>query len=224
MKMNKFILTFTAFTMIILVSCRGGEKKEDSKKDNSKDKGAAPGAPAEEFIYSYDSTTTKIKWIAYKFTGKTPVEGTFESVLVSGTNSGPSATGVLIGSEFIIPVNSLQTGDEAKNKNIIEDFFANTTSQTAISIFGKVTAMTENSVTILLNFVVEKEITLECKWEGEKVTATGVLSLEEFEAMGAVKKLNKKCKKNHTGEDGVTKMWPEVTLMIETTLKKEAVE
>lgn len=223
--MKKIILTFTAFTMLVLVSCGGGTKKDDKKKDEStKDKGAAPGAAVEESNYSYDSTTTKVKWIAYKFTGKTPVEGSFENIIVTGTNSGTSAIDVLQGAEFIITVGSLQTGDEAKNKNIVDGFFANITSQTAVNIFGKVTEITESSVTVLLNFVVEKEIKLECKWEGEKITATGTLSLEEFDAMGAVEKLNKKCKKNHTGEDGVTKVWPEVTVMVETTLKKEVVE
>lgn len=223
--MNKILLTFTAFTMIVFVSCGGGAKKEDKKKEaGTEGKDEAPGAAAESCTYSYDSTSTTVRWISYKFTGKTPVEGKFESVLVNGTHSGASPLDVLTGAEFIIPVGSIQTGDTAKNKNIIDGFFANTTSQTAVNIFGNVTAVSETSVTFLLNFIVEKEIILECKWEGEKITATGTLSLEEFEAMDAVKKLNQKCKKNHTGEDGITKVWPEVMIIVETTLKKDCVE
>lgn len=211
--------------MLVFVSCGGGEKKDDKQKETATEgKGDAPGATAESCTYSYDSTTTTIKWIAYKFTGKTPVEGKFESVMVTGTNSGTTATDVLKGAEFIIPVGSLQTGDTVKNKNIIEGFFANTSSQSAGTLFGKVNSITETEAKVTLNLIVEKEITLECRWEGEKVTATGTISLEDFGAMGAIEKLNKKCKKNHTGEDGVTKVWPEVTIMIETTLKKDCAE
>lgn len=228
--MKKIALTFTALSLIVFVSCGGGDKKADKKKEETKGEAVnakdAPGAAAESCTYSYDTsgTSTTIKWIAYKFTSKTPVEGKFEKVVVSQTHPGPSPVDVLQGAEFHVIVGSLQTGDEAKNKNIIDGFFANTTSQSAVDIWGTVTEITETSVTINLNFIVEKEITLECKWEGEKVTATGTISLEEFEGMSAIEKLNKQCKKNHTGEDGVTKVWPEVTLMVETTLKKECAE
>lgn len=220
--MKKIILTFTAFTMLVMVSC--GEKKTETKKDEStKDKGAAPGAAVEEFTYSYDSTTTKVKWIAYKFTGKTPVEGTFEKVSVSNNNPGSTPAEALNNAWISIPVSSLQTGDEEKNKNIIEHFFLKMTATTEIT--GSVREINETNAIITLKMNdMEGDVSLECKWEGEKLTASGTLSLENFMAQSAIDVLNKKCKKNHTGEDGITKVWPEVTIMVETTLKKESVQ
>ena len=211
----KKIIYFSAicFTIVTMVSCGGAE---------TTDKDAPVVAPGEakKCIYSYNNDSTIIKWTAYKLTERAGVDGSFKSFTVTGTSENEDATKVLSGAEFSIETQSTETNDTLRNGKIFRYFFQIMNTET---ITGKVERISEDgsmaTISIKMNGI-EKDIEAPLKWDGEIVTVKTDINIEDWNTQDAMKRLNKECKEKHTGTDGITKVWPDVTIVIRTILTK----
>ena len=66
----------------------------------------------------------------------------------------------------------------------------------------------------------EKDIEMALRQEGDVVSITGSINLNDFKAQKALASLNTTCKDLHKGSDGKSVTWPEVNIYVSTTLKK----
>ncbi len=174
--------------------------------------------------YLYDASSTTIGFGAFKFTEKKEVKGEFIKFTVEGTEENDRPFFVFKSATFKIEVEGLNTNDQARDYNIKSSFFAKMDSTSIIT--GKVKEIYLDSVnnycvlvTLKLNNV-EKDIEMALRQEGDVVSITGSINLNDFKAQKALASLNTTCKDLHKGSDGKSVTWPEVNIYVSTTLKK----
>lgn len=210
---NKFIYSLAFVFAATLVSCSGEKETEEKDEETAEVK-------KEVCTYSYDNTTTVVQWTAYKFTEKSPVQGKFDTIIVTGDKPSEDAMEVINGATFQIKTASTQTNDAEKNGNIIAAFFGKMLN--TVSITGTVKSVKDGKATISIKMNdVEKDVEGLVVYAEDKLSFKADISLDNWNGQAAIKSLNEKCKKNHTGTDGKLYVAPDVTLYVETTLKKE---
>jgi hypothetical protein len=197
---------------IILFSC-GGNKETDEKIE------AKEVANEEICIYSYDNSTTIVQWTAYKFSEKSPVQGKFDSVTVSGTSDNEDASAVINGATFEIKTSSVQTNDAEKNGNIVAGFFNAMVNTSTITGTIKSISSEKAVIGIKMNDV-EFDVKGNVSFAENKLSFKADVSLNNWNGQTALNSLNNRCKKNHTGTDGKLVAWPDVSIYVETTLKQ----
>ncbi|GAB4376476.1 MAG: YceI family protein [Salibacteraceae bacterium] len=192
----------------------------ESEKDTSTEAVQAEAQSKEVCTYSYDPQSTEVLWVAYKFTNKTGVNGTFKTVNVSGVSSADSPAAMLQGAKFEIMTESIDSGDPTRDPKIKEFFFGNLEGSDKIT--GAITAVEggekEGSIKakLMLNGV-EKEVGGSYTYDDAKLEARFELNMEDFGAMKGIAELNKACEDLHKGPDGSSKLWPDVTVFVSTT-------
>ncbi|MDV6235720.1 YceI family protein [Leptospira ellisii] len=175
--------------------------------------------------YSYEHASTKFEWKAFKFTEKSGVAGSFDTIVVVGTQPAKSPEKVFVGMKFTIDPNTIQSGNAERDGKIKGSFFYPLRKNGKIE--GKVVSAELNSDktggkgAIQLTFngvtkILDVNFTLKA---GTDLEAKAVLNLGEWKALSAVEALNQVCKDLHKGKDGVSKLWPEVELNMSTKLK-----
>lgn len=177
--------------------------------------------------YSYDHTSTKFGWKAFKFTEKIGVGGSFDKIEVVGTTAGNSLEKVLKGIKFTIDPNTVNSGNNDRDAKIKSAFFYPLKKNGKIE--GKVVSVELNSdktsgkgaIELKFNGVTKKLDVNFTIQEGNRLEANSKLELGDFKALSAVDALNLVCKDLHKGKDGVTKLWSEVELTISTQLKAD---
>ncbi|ABJ77092.1 YceI family protein [Leptospira borgpetersenii] len=178
-------------------------------------------------MYSYDHTSTKFGWKAFKFTEKTGVGGSFDKIQVVGTKSGNSPEKALKGMKFTIDPNTVNSGNNDRDAKIKSAFFYPLKKNGKIK--GKVVSAELNSdktsgkgmISLTFNGITKNlnaNFTLQ---KGTQLSASLNLELGNFKALTAINALNEVCKDLHKGKDGVSKLWPEVELTISTQLKAD---
>jgi len=191
-----------------------------SSEEKTKDTPIVEEVKKEVCTYAYDASTTSVNWTAYKLSTKDAVKGKFDSVVVENVTVSEIAEDVLVGSNFTIYTSSLNSGDGERDPKIINSFF-NVMKETT-TITGKILEAKNGNAKISLTMngallvipatyeVVENELKL-------KTT----INVPDWGAQNALDELNKVCSVRHTGPDGVKKLWPDVDVVVSTTLKKE---
>ncbi|TGK28998.1 YceI family protein [Leptospira gomenensis] len=175
--------------------------------------------------YSYEHASTKFEWKAFKFTEKTGVAGSFDTITTFGTKPASSPEKVFVGMKFRIDPNTIQSGNPERDGKIKGSFFYPLKKNGTIE--GKVVSVELNSdknggkgaIQLSFNGITKNlDVNFSLK-EGSVLEAKAVLNLGEWKALSAVEALNHVCKELHKGKDGVSKLWPEVELNISTKLK-----
>lgn len=180
-------------------------------------------SPANECVYNYDAKSTVIEWTAYKTSEKVAVKGTFTNLTLNETLGDEDPLKVLTGSSFDIPVISVNSQNPERDKRINDNFFGAMANTSSISGVIKSFDTGDGSVSINIKL---NDVTRELKAK-YKLSSEGLLSIDatlnmdNFNAQDAIASLNKACGDLHKGADGVSKLWPEVTLHVETKLSKE---
>lgn len=177
--------------------------------------------------YSYDHSSTKFGWKAFKFTEKTGVGGSFDKIEVVGTTAGNSPAKALKGIKFTIDPNTVNSGNNDRDAKIKSAFFYPLKKNGKIE--GKVVSVELNSdntsgkgaIELKFNGVTKKLDVNFTIGEGNRLEANSKLELTDFKALSAIAALNEVCKDLHKGKDGVTKLWSEVELTISTQLKAD---
>lgn len=205
-------LALLLLSAAFLTSCGGETKKENEESTE---------AVKETCTYSYIADSTTLKWTAYKFTKRVGVSGTFNQIAVNNTKSADNPMGVLVGADFSMQTSSVNSGDAERDPKLIVFFFKKLANTDMIT--GKISSINDGEavVTITMN---NKTVDVVGKvvMEGNKVTLTTSINMTDFEGLDAIASLNEACSALHTAEDGSeSKLWPDVSIVVYTVLKKE---
>jgi hypothetical protein len=126
----------------------------------------------------------------------------------------------LSGATFTIPVNSVNSQNPERDVKIQNHFFGTMEATEVIS--GMVKSIDNKTAVVDLSmngktFEYNGDVTV----DGEKVIFETTINMVDFEAQSSIDSLNNVCETLHTGTDGVSKLWSEVDIKVETTLIKD---
>jgi polyisoprenoid-binding protein YceI len=206
--MKKSILTFGLLSTI-LISCNNTETPVTEVVET-----------VEVCTYNYNAESTVIGWTAFKFTEKKGVNGVFDKSEVLIANASEDMLQTLAGASFTIPVSSINSSNPERDEKIKNSFFGSMESTEIISGVVKTISETEALVEITMNGQ-SKDYTGTVSTDGLKVSFSATLNMTDFEAQHAIDSLNTVCYDVHTGTDGISKLWSEVDINVETTLVKD---
>lgn len=194
----------------LILSCSGKSSEMDNVQETS---------DLKECFYTLNENSFSVKWVAYKFTEKTPVEGTFNEVIISGNQTLNDLNNLIAGLSFEIPVSTINSNNPERDEKIKGTFFGNLKGSDMLS--GKVIDIHGDALTLSLTL---NGITQEVK--GTTSASNGVfkfvakLQLANFGASKAIDKLNELCYDLHIGADGISKLWEEVEISFECTYQE----
>ncbi|MCB9262741.1 MAG: YceI family protein [Flavobacteriales bacterium] len=211
--MKKVILI--AFMSAMVLACNKNSSNNVSEDTNTTDS-------VQISTYEYQPDSTKLTWTAYKTTVKLPVNGTFKEIVV--TPGKPSGTVKELMNQLVFDIvsSSISSNNEERDGKLVKTFFGSMTNSEKIS--GKITSVngTDTSgkarISIKMNDI-EHEVDAEYAISGNILEVKTMLHLGDWKAEPSIKALNNVCHDLHKGEDGVSKLWPEIQVVISTELK-----
>jgi polyisoprenoid-binding protein YceI len=223
--MNRIIYPLVAlFVGLLLTACSQTKTTETTSAETQTDEQTSEQT-AQNCRYSYNEADLSVFWTAYKFTEKTGVNGKFKTATVIGDNEQESVVALLTGLTFEIPIESLDTNDPERDKKIRNHFFGTLTETTALrgTFRGAEGDNNSGKATIILNMNnMDKEFSLNYTIDEENnLRLKGDIDVSLWEAVPAINALNEVCKDLHTGADGVSKLWSEVSLSISVPIIKK---
>ena len=171
-----------------------------------------------EDIHDYTLGEVMVKWTAFKHASKAQVGGKFnsDSIETSGFNGGTNLINAIVGTSFKIPTSTTSTGDKTRDYKIVASFF-NTMANTKY-ITGTISNMDKNGTGNVLLKMNEIEIEKNFNWELDKNNfefyLKTTINVFDWGAQAALDALNKVCLEQHTGPDGVNKLWPDVDITV----------
>ncbi|MCB0738998.1 MAG: YceI family protein [Bacteroidetes bacterium] len=220
---KQFINLMALVTMLAFVACDGNKKTEDDTTGD--DTANADEQQTEKTCtYTYVHDSTAVSWTAYKFTEKVGVGGKFDSCHVEPEMKAGSISEILNNLEFVIPVNKSNSNNEDRDKKILEHFWGTMLGTEAIK--GVISEVSEKdnggtaTVGLVMNEVEQAVNAFYQIAENGAFTLTATVNMANFDAQPAVDKLNEICKELHT-TNGVSKLWPDVDVVVKGYLKKE---
>ena len=207
-------LILALFVAFQLTSC-GSDKKEEKKGTDKKEVKKEKKSDA-KFVLS--DAKNKVKWTAYKFTEKTPVGGEFRKVNITGGGEGNTVKEAINNAEFSIPISSVFTKNSDRDYKIKKYFFGIMKDPELLS--GKL--MVENDsvghVHLTMNGVTSK-LPFKYAIDGKKFSLTTTMDVAKWNAQSSIDSLNSVCNDLHKGLDGVSKLWSEVAINVNSTFK-----
>jgi polyisoprenoid-binding protein YceI len=214
--MKQLIYTLGIASTIVISSCGGSQKPEEKTQNQAVEQKAAK----EVCNYHIIQDSLKIYWTAFKHTAKVPVKGAFDTVNVTVKNNAETVEQILTSAVFSIQTHSVNSGDEGRDAKIRSFYFDKLAN--GQSIEGKITSAENGKASVELTINnVTKNI------EGKYLTEDGFLkfktsvNMELFNAQESITALQDACKEKHTGSDGVTKLWPDVEILVQVPVKKQ---
>ncbi len=213
--MKKVLIKISVLASILFAFSCGTESKEVTQVETTVEE-----VVDEDCTYSYSKENTTVSWIAFKTTKKIGVGGDFLNFTIEGTNDASSPLEVIKGASITIPVSSVETKDQGRNAKIVEFFFGTFTDTENLE--GTVKEMSEGGTGILTLKMngIENDVPVQLVIEGSKINISTTIDLGFWDGQAAIDMLNEKCEGVHMGEDGITKLWPEVEINIATELVK----
>jgi len=199
-------LALALFVAFQLTSC--GSDKKDDKKDKKVSNAA----------YVLSDAKSKVEWTAYKFTEKTPVKGQFRKVNITAGGEGNTIKEAIDNAEFSIPISSVFTMNTDRDYKIKKFFFGIMQDPELLS--GKL--MIENDSVghahLTMNGVTSK-LPFKYNIQGKNFSMSTTMDVVNWNAQSSIDSLNAVCNDLHKGLDGVSKLWSEVAININTTFK-----
>jgi polyisoprenoid-binding protein YceI len=174
----------------------------------------------QECYYTINEGSVKVNWVAYKFTEKTPVEGAFDDVKITGLSTLNDLDELINGLSFEIPVASLNSNNPERDEKIKNTFFG-ALKETPV-LKGYVVSVNGDEVVLSLSLNgFTKEVVGQKTFESGIYTFKATLDLKVFDAGFAVQALNKLCYDLHIGADGISKLWDEVEIRFQCAVKED---
>ena len=207
--MKRFIAI--ALFMSLLTACQNEPKKEKSEQKE----------PLQSAKWILNEDASSIHWTGYKTTGKIPVKGVFQNFKIKGTKTANDLATALKQAQAEINIYSVFSNNEDRDKKLISQLFEKMTATKNIyARIEKIDTATQTAlVTINMN-AHEKQVPMSISIDDKNgmVTLKGTIDLvEDFGASKALETFHKTCFDKHTGNDGVSKTWSEVS--VEADLK-----
>lgn len=211
--MKKSILSL--FTLALLLTSCGGENHDTETTETTADSTVIAEPVC---TYSYNPESTTIGWTAYKFNEKAAVGGTFDELEISSTGSDASVLDIVAGASFKVNTSSVNSNNPDRDQKLVASFFEVLNTP---AIVGNIVSAADGAgmVVVTLNEI-EKEVAFTYTLEEEVFNMNFEINLEDFNGQDAVASLNEVCNDLHKGADGVSKLWPDVSVTLETTFTK----
>lgn len=193
----------------LLWSCGGGEEPVEDPQ---------PTEPEVEktCTWRYDQASTGVYWTAYKFNDKAPVKGKFEGISLWGVEDGETVEEILSDVKMNITTNTVNSDNVDRDKKIAELYFG---TNNCSDIVGTIKSAADGKgVVSIMMSEVEKDVDFTYTFEGGVLKLNMEINVEEWNGGPGIASLNEACKDLHTGSDGESKLWPDVSVMVETTL------
>lgn len=204
---------------ILFIAAAFGACTDNQKPAQEADKSANKGAD-QTCTYAFIADSTHVNWTAFKFTDRVGVGGTFDNTTITGTQAGETISEVFQFAAIRIPVASVNSKDQDRDGKILKHFFGSMTDTE--TLVGKVVSINGKNaaVAIQMNGVTDT-LQMDVAQDGLRLSLTGTMELNKWSAQPSVDSLNTICYDLHTGGDGVSKLWPDVSLVVSTVLKKD---
>lgn len=191
------ILFYPLLLLLIINSCK--ENKSSPKKESLKQS------------YSIDIENSTVNWTAYKTTDKVAVKGTFKEVNIKNMKSDSNAKSAINGLIFDIPVTSIYSKDTIRDAKLIKFLFGSMNNTTNLK--GQIQLDDEEGDFIVLTMNgLTKNLPISYDIKDEFMDIHAVMDLNTWEAKAALIVLNEACLELHTGQDGISKTWEEVSI------------
>lgn len=168
--------------------------------------------------YDIDTSAISILWTAYKFTNKIGVSGTFDTYTLDTKNSSGTVEDILNKSKLSITTASVNSSNAIRDFKLDTYFFkAFNTSE----IRGTITKAKESEGIINLKMNrTTKKIPFTYAIEKDTIRLFTNLNLTHWNGEEALKILNTECYELHKGTDGISKLWPDVDVVIKIPVNK----
>lgn len=217
--MKKIIVKISVLSSLLFMFSCGTEPTEQSQEDSTTELSEDKAAD-ENCTYSYAQENTTVSWIAFKTTKKIGVGGDFLNFNIEGTSESSDPLEVVKGASISIPVSSVETKDEGRNAKIVAFFFGTfTDTENLEGVVKEVSEDGSGILTLTMNGIAN-DIPVKFELEGSKININTTIDLNNWDGQAAIDMLNEKCEGKHTGDDGITKLWPEVEINITSELVK----
>ena len=209
---NLYFLTIALFVSILGCNDEPTNKATDSKSNEV------------DCTYSLIQDSSSVNWTAFKTNARVGVKGHFDVFKVWLPKSVKSTTEALVGTAFDIGTKSVNTGDLVRDPKLVKFFFDTLTDGHIIK--GEIVSADGNGnegnglIKLMFNGVT-KEIVYTYQIKNNKIYLKTGINLDEWDGSDAVKSLNTACYELHTGEDGVSKLWPDIEIEVIALLKKQ---
>ena len=186
------------------------------KKEAEQSKEAAE--PAAQYVVKVDGSS--VQWTAFKTSDRVPVKGTFKEVRIDNKVQGQDARGALDGLGFEIPVSSIMTNDTIRDGKLQKFFFA--VMENSLSLKGKFKVESEGSGSLDLSLNgMSRELPFTYQVDQDTIKLEASMDLNNWGAQTALESLNEACRELHTGPDGVSKTWNDVSLSAKILVAQE---
>ena len=217
--MNKQnLMKTTRFNFVFGLSLAASALISACSPGNTDSSEGAASAPSGDCTYSYNHESTDFSWIAYKFTERAGVGGTFDQVLVSGVvDRAPSPWEAIANLSFEIPVTSVNTQNPDRDGKI-QSFFFGTLAGTD-TLRGGVVAFNDSTETVTIRVEMnemERDIDMKLDRNDLNWNLSTTIDVNGWNAQTGIDSLNAVCYDLHKGADGVSVLWPEVKLVLST--------
>lgn len=204
------LISCLSFLTVQFTSCKN-DAKDASKKEAVKKE----VKPEKSYPYSLKKATNTVDFVAYKTTDKVPVKGTFKTVKVLSGAGGNTIKEAVNGTEFKIPIGSVETNDSSRNLKIQKFFFQ--MMEATGTLKGKLNIVDEaNGFADFTMNGITKKLPFTYTIEGNVFSLDATMDVNEWNGQAALASLNEACKALHSGADGVSKTWNEVAIHIVT--------
>jgi len=207
MRKQIIIVPFIAL-LVGVVSCNRNPESEQNKSN--------------ELVcsYSYNKTQSTLEWTAFKFTEKSPVKGSFNSINIEGLQKSEDPKKMIESLQFSIATNSVETQNEERNAKIASLFFKTIHTET---ITGKVKSLGKDGKAVIVITMnnLSKDVQGTYTLEDGKFSFHATIDVLKWNASEGIQTLNTACKDLHTGADGKSKLWSEVEIAFTTELMME---
>lgn len=204
--------------IILAISC-------SSDKSNTSVKTNKTSVPTKT-VQTINITKEKIKvnWTAYKFTERAGVSGVFDKINIEDKLYGNSIKTILKDVKFEIPVDGINSNNPERDKKLVKYFFG--TMNNTNSLQGKILSLDGNEnkgtckVALQMNDL-SNPLSMEYHLvDNQYYVLKGIIDLNKWNGQKAVKTLNDVCKDLHIGKDGLSKLWPDIKVVIQLPFTK----
>lgn len=181
-----------------------------------KEKALHTGEEIKNCTFEYDAKQVGITWTAYKFTERAGVSGRFDEIQVRDTVIAAHPAKVFEGASFLLDPKSINTDNPERDQKIRKSFFGALKENGVIRGYINDVDFKKGKGSALINLNgVEKKVSLEFSLDKDfSIEAKGTIDLKDFGGLGAIDSLNKVCHDLHIGKDGISKLWPDVSLRL----------
>ena len=213
--MYKYLLSLKIFLTFLILSCNTNSLKQS--KTVVQDTFQSSEKLISDKNYTIKKEMPSIKWTAYKFSNKTGVSGSFDKITYNQSLSKGTIKQLLEHSTFCIETASINSNLKLRDERNYTYFFSTIAAKTIKGSFlevnnnkGKIDiAIGNNSNINHFTYTIFPD----------KIQIHTIVNLKLWNALLGIIALNEICKNEHTSIVEVSKLWGDVTIIVEIALE-----